>query len=142
MAGYPQGSQVAGEVEVYSTDAYSGSDTDVDATERYGVDINLTANVQFGMDIKLVEIGGASGTDNVLMTVYSRRDNTWDGDEQKIDEKEYTNDGSEDIFRYVIDALKTGFGHYRVSFQATPGGTNTFDLDAQGYYSRFHNSDT
>lgn len=136
MANYPQGSYDAANTELFSTDEYGGSDSDVTSIEQFSINIDLTAKTSVTMNCKFVEIGGAPGTDSLIINIYRNLTNTWDGDEIRIKQVEIPNDGSEDIKSLVIDALASGFGNYRLGI-ASEGGTNTFDVDIQARYSRF-----
>ena len=132
MANYPQRLYDGSDSELYSTNLYGGSDADldntapVDDTDGYTSNIDLTA--QLGANI-IFKFDANNGTDNLVLKLFRRTDSSWDGDEIAIDEIEVDNDGSEDIFSYLINE-SFGAGHYRFSMQSS-GGSTTFDIDVQ-----------
>lgn len=136
MANYPQILYDAADTELFSTDAYGGSDSDVTNTEQFSVVIDLTEKVGARMKVKFLEIGGASGTDNLLINIYSNNSDTFDGDEIREKQVEIPNDGSEDIKALKILAGASGAGYYRLGI-ASEGGTNTFDVDIQARLWRY-----
>jgi hypothetical protein len=136
-SGYPadfQYSYGASDEELYQTDLYGGTDADldnttpVDATDGYTSDIDLTTQIYATIDFRF----DASGTtDDLVLTLYGRRDSTWDGDEIETSAITVTSDGSEDIYSYELGPHKGyGPGHYRFALQSS-GATDTIDIDVQ-----------
>jgi hypothetical protein len=129
--GYSYGSS---DEELYKTDSYGGTDADldnttpVDDTDGYTSDIDLTDNMEATIDFKF-DASGA--TDNLLLTLYKRRDSNWDGNEIAKLSVVVDSDGSEDIFSFDLSpALGWSAGHYRFALQSN-GGTDTFDITVQ-----------
>jgi hypothetical protein len=120
--------------ELYKTNAYGGTDADldntapVDDTDGYTSNIDLTDNTEATIDFKF-DASGA--TDDLVLTLYKRRDSSWDGDEIAISSITVPSDNSEDIFNFGISPAK-GFsaGHYRFAMQSS-GATDTFDINVQ-----------
>lgn len=128
------------DVELYSTNLYGGSDADldnsapVDDTDGFTSDIDLTTWVEATLDFKF-DANGA--TDDLVLTVYKRRDSSWDYDEIAKIAITVPNDGSEDIFNLDLSpALGYTAGHYRIAMQSA-GGTDTFDIDVQMRRTRY-----
>lgn len=120
--------------ELYQTNFYGGADADLDNTapvndtDGYTSDIDLTDNMEANIDFKF---DGSGATDDLLLTIYGRRDSSWDGDEIEIIPITVPSDGSEDIYNLKLSPT-TGWaaGHYRIAMQSS-GGTDTFDIDVQ-----------
>lgn len=135
MANYPQLSYDTTDTELYKTNAYSGTDADLDNTapvsdaDGYTSTIDLTSKLGVIIDFKFL---GTNGTDDLVLKLYRRRNSTWDGDEILIDQKTIDNDGTEDIYSYSINSP----GYYRFSLQSA-GGTTTFDIDVECRYWRY-----
>jgi hypothetical protein len=129
MANYPEYEYAGSDTELYKTNLYTGSDSDldntapVDDTDGYTSNIDLTQNVGAIVDFKFT---GSGSTDDLVLKLFRRRDSSWDGDEIAIDTITVSNDGSEDIFSYHLK----GPGHYRFSMQSE-GATDTFDIDVE-----------
>jgi hypothetical protein len=129
MPNYVEYEYGATDEELYATNLYSGTDADldntapVDDTDGYTSNIDLTQKMFATIDFTFT---GSGSTDDLLLKLFKRRDNTWDGDEIAIWQNAIPNDGSEDIFSFTID-LSFGPGHYRFSMQSA-GGTDTFDI--------------
>lgn len=137
MANYPEWEYDAADTELYQTNLYGGTDADldntapVDDTDGYTSDINLEQKVGCQVDFKF----DASGTtDDLVLKLFKRRDNSWDGDEIEIWSQTVDSDGSEDIFTFTITP-EFGAGHYRFSMQSS-GATDTFDIDVEARYFR------
>lgn len=120
--------------ELYKTDQYSGSDADldntapVDDTDGYTSDIDLTDNIYAAIDFKF-DASGA--TDDLVLTLFRRRDSSWDGDEIAIWAVTVDSDGSEDVYAVDLGPHKGfGPGFYRFAMQSS-GSTNTFDIEVQ-----------
>jgi len=137
MGGYSYGGV---DEELYQTNLYGGSDADldntapVDDTDGYTPDIDLTDNMEANIDFKFDASGG---TDDLLLTLFARRDSSWDGDEIALFVITVPSDGSEDIYNLKLSPA-TGFpaGHYRIALQSA-GGTDTFDIDVQMRRTKF-----
>ena len=114
------------DTELYKTDGYSGSDTDVDDTERFTGNIDLTVYLGANIDIKFT---GSGSTDDLVLNLYERRDANWDGGEIAIWNATVSNDGSESIYNFTIDS-SYGAGHYRFGMKSD-GSTDTFEIDAE-----------
>jgi len=138
MANYPQRLYDDTDTELYKTNAYGGSDADLDNTtpvndtDGYTSDINLESKMGMVIDFKFDASGS---TDDLVLKLFKRRDNSWDGDEIAVTEVTVDSDGSEDIYHFTIDE-SFGPGHFRFSMQSA-GGTDTFDIDVQGRYYRY-----
>lgn len=132
MANYPEYEYDGGDVELYKTDLYSGSDSDldntapVDDTDGYTSDIALETKVGAVIDF---EFDASGASDDLILKLFKRRDSSWDGDEIAIWSQTVESDGSEDIFSFTIDP-SFGAGHYRFSIQSS-AGTDTFDIDVE-----------
>jgi len=113
------------EEELYKTDGYGGTDADVASTEKFTSDIDLTDYIGAVIDFKF---DGDNGTDDLIISLYRRRDDSWDGDEIAIQTAStVTNDGSEDIHNEVL-LESDGPGHYRFGMKAESTST-TFELE-------------
>ena len=121
-----------GDRELYLTDGYSGTDTDIDNTERFGDDIDLTVNTEAAVDFKF---DGSDATDDLVLTIYKRRDSSWTGNEDSWrDALTVANDGTETEYHYTI-TKECGAGHYRWGMKSA-GSTTTFEMDSQVRTSR------
>lgn len=114
------------DIELYKTDGYGGSDTDVDATERFTDNINLTVSLGANIDIRFT---GSGSTDDLVLFLYERRDASWSGNEIAIWNTTVSSDGSESIYNFTIDG-SYGAGHYRFGMKSS-GATDTFEIDAE-----------
>lgn len=120
--------------ELYQTNGFGGTDADLDNSapvsdaDGYTSDIDLTDNMEANIDFKFDASGAV---DDLLLTIYARRDSSWDGDEIAVLPIIVESDGSEDIFNLKLSPA-TGWpaGFYRLALQST-GGTDTFDIDIQ-----------
>lgn len=112
--------------ELYQTNGYGGTDPDVDITERYTSDIDLTVNLGTAIDF---EFDGSGATDDLLLYLYKRRNGTWDGGEIAVWSVTVASDGSADIYHFTIDE-SYGAGHFRFGLAST-GQTDTFEMDVQ-----------
>ena len=138
MANYPEYEYDGSDSELYQTNLYGGTDADLDntapvsATDGYTSDIDLTQKIWAVIDFKF----DASGTtDDLVLTLYKRRDSSWDGDEISVWSVTVDSDGSEDIYHMTIGP-SFGPGHYRFAMQSS-GGTDTFDIDVEVRYVRY-----
>ena len=124
------------DVNVYRTDGYNdpdgvaGTDADIDSTERFTDDIDLSGYEVAVIDFKF-DASGA--TDDLTLSLYKRRDSSWDGDEIAIWSAVVPSDGSEDIYNFTI-TKSYGPGHYR--FGMVSGATDTFEMEATLRYAR------
>lgn len=111
---------------VYQTNGYSGSDADVDDTERFTADMSLEVNRGVGIDFKY---DGSDATDDLILTLYKRIDSTWLGSEVAWKAAiTVENDGAEHVYHYTIPNNYQP-GHYRFGMKSA-GGTSTFEMDA------------
>lgn len=132
MANYPQYSYDGSSTSLYRTNAYSGTDPDVDATQRFSTDIDLTQKLFAVCELKF----DASGTtDDLKVSLYRSLDNSWDGDELEIFAATIDSDGSEDLWPFMIGP-DFGPGHYRFGLKST-GATDTFDIDLNVRFARY-----
>lgn len=109
---------------VYQTDGFAGTDADVDNTQRFTDNIDLTVQVGAELDIKF---DGDNATDDLLLDIYKRIDNSWGGAEIAWKNQiTIPNDGSEDIYHYTIPENYEP-GHYRFGLTSA-GATTTFEV--------------
>jgi hypothetical protein len=120
------------DTDLFATDAYGGTKDDVDGTEQYSADIDLTQRPGITCKVTFAEIG-ADSNDNLLIKLYYNTDSTWDGDEIVEKTVVCTNDGSEDIKNIRINARASGYGHCRFGV-VRDGSTDTFDVEIVGRY--------
>jgi len=115
----------AADDEVYQTDGYGGTDTDVDNTERFTDDIDLTVLTGAEVDFKF---DGTNATDDLILTIYKRRDGSWTGNEVAWKSAiTVANDGSETEYHYTIPEAYQA-GHYRFGMKSE-GATTTFEME-------------
>ncbi len=114
------------DTELYKTDGYGGSDTDVDAAERFTDNIDLTMNL--GANVGFTFTGSGS-TDDLVLSLYERRDASWGNSEIAIWNATVSNDGSESIYNFTIDS-SYGAGHYRFGMKSA-GSTDKCEIDAE-----------
>lgn len=112
------------DTELYKTDLYSGPDPDLDGTEKYTADIDLS--VWSGASIDFL-FTASDSTDVLLLNIYNCRDGSWSGEEivwksQLIVE----NSGSQSKYHYTIPETYQP-GHYRFGMLRS-GSTTTFDI--------------
>jgi hypothetical protein len=121
------------DLEIYSTDLYGGSDSDVAGTELFTSAIDLSANKAVVIDIKHDSSGT---TDDLTVNIYRSLDTTWDGDETAINSVAVPSDGSEDIYSLGFGRHNGyGPGIYRLGLVRS-GSTDTFDVEAKLRYDR------
>lgn len=111
---------------IYATDGYSGAHNDIDNTERYVDDIDLTMHTGAIIDFLFAAISGDT-TDNLVLTLYKRGDSSWSGSE--IAWKAFitvSNDGTERLYSYTIPEGYEA-GHYRFGIKSE-GSTTSFDI--------------
>lgn len=144
MASYPQIEYDVADTELYKTNEYSGTDSDidntvpVDDTDGYTSDIDVTEKMGCTIDFKYHASGS---TDELILTLYKRREPTWTTNSIALKTITVSNDGSEDIYSFDLSMFDWGPGHYRFAIQSS-GGTNTFDIDVEARFWRMKNSDT
>ena len=114
------------DTELYRTDGYGGNDTDLDDTERYTADVDLTVKIGAAIDFKF---SGSGSTDDLVLSLYKRRDEDWDGSEIALWSANITNNGSENIYHFTIDH-SYGAGHFRFGMKSS-GSTDTFEVDVE-----------
>ena len=132
MPNYPQYDYDASSTTLYRTNLYSGSDPDVDATERFTVGIDLTQKLFAICELKFDASGS---TDDLKVSLYRSLDDTWDGDELEILSMTIDSDGSEDLWSLTIGP-DFGPGFYRFGLKSS-GATDTFDVDFTVRLARF-----
>jgi hypothetical protein len=116
------------DVTLYATNLYSGTDADVDGTERFAgdttTDIDLTLHTYAVVDIKFT---GSDATDDLYLNWYKRRDISWTGNELRWKSQlTIANDGTETEYHYTITPA-FGPGHFRLGMVRS-GSTTTFDI--------------
>jgi len=114
------------DTKLYRTDGYSGTSADVNNTERYTNDIDLTVNTGAAVDFKFQ---GSGSTDDFVLSLYKRRNSVWDGNERALWSIIITSDGNEDCYHFTVDG-SYGAGHFRFGMQSS-GSTDTFEVDAE-----------
>ena len=114
------------DTELYKTDGYGGSDTDVDTTERFTEDIDITVRLGANIDFRFT---GSGGADDIALSLYKRRDANWTGNEAAIWSATVASDGSEGVYNFTIDR-SYGAGHYRFGMKSS-GSTDTFEMDVE-----------
>ena len=114
------------DTELYKTDGYGGSDADVDDIEQHTGNIDLTVNIGAAVDLKF---DGSGSIDDLMLSLYKRRDANWDGNEIAMWNTTITSDGSEGTYHFTIDE-SYGAGHYRFGMKSS-GSTDTFDIDME-----------
>ena len=117
------------DVTLYETDGYSGEDADVGATIVFTEDIDLTEKKAIAVDFKF---DGNNATDDLIIYLFKRRDDSWDDDEIAVWSATVDNNGSEDIYHFTIDE-SYGAGHFRFGLKSS-GATTTFDCEIKGRY--------
>jgi len=132
MANYPQYQYDGSSTNIYRTNAYSGTDADVDSTVRFTADIDLTQKVFAVCELKF-DASGA--TDDLKLSLYRSLDNAWDGDELEILSITIDSDGSEDFWSMTLGP-DFGPGHYRFGLKSS-GSTDTFEIDFNIRLARF-----
>lgn len=126
--------------DVYSEDAddITASD-DIDNTEQYSEDINLTSWYNgMTIDVKYIEIGGTTTTDELYVNIYRSRSGTWVDKELVAGFVNCGNPGVAAGYKIkpiAINAKQSGKGYYRLGILSS-GTTNTFDAIIQGRYWR------
>ncbi len=112
--------------ELYQTDGNGGTNPDVDDTERYTNDIDLTEERGATITIKF---DGSDATDDLIISLYARQDDAWEDVEIALSSVTVASDGSEDIYTITITPAY-GAGHYRIGMVRS-GASTTFEIDAQ-----------
>lgn len=116
---------------VYATDEYSGSHTDIDSTERYTDDIDLTMHTGAIIDFLFAAISGDT-TDDLVLTLYKKGGSSWSGREIAWkSSKTVSNNGSERLYSYTIPEGYEA-GHYRFGIKSS-GSTTKFDIQVTAY---------
>lgn len=134
MATFDTGYDVAAEQELYQTDAFSGTDADldntapVDETDGYTSDIVLTDDMIAALSFEFL---GNNSTDDLVLTLFKRVKSTWTDNEIALWSVTISNDGSQDVYTGMEIGEHRGFGPgtYRVAMQSSDSNT-TFDMDA------------
>jgi hypothetical protein len=132
MANYPQYEYDGSSSSIYRTNGYGGSDPDVDATQRFTADIDLTQKV---FAVCELTFDGSGATDDLRVCLYRSLDDSWDGDELEILSLAIDSDGSEDLWTMTLGP-DFGPGHYRCGLRST-GSTDTFEVDFNVRFARY-----
>lgn len=112
------------DTNIYKTDGYGGSHTDVDNTERFTDDIDLSVNTGAVVDFLY---DGSDGTDDLVLTLYKRRNSSWAGNEHAWKSAiTVDSDGTEKTYSYTIPGLYD-VGHYRFGMKSD-GAATTFEI--------------
>lgn len=120
------------DTELYKSDGYNGEDADVDNTERFTQDIDLTVNTGAVVDIIF---DGSNDMDDLILNIYRRRDNNWQDVEIPIETPiAVSNDGTEQICNMAI-GKSYGPGFYRIGMKSSDANT-TFDIYARARFYR------
>jgi hypothetical protein len=114
------------DTKLYKTDGYGGSNADLDSTERFTGDIDLTVNIGAALDFRF---DGSGSTDDLILYLYKRRNSIWDGSETALWSITIANDGSESCYHFTIDE-SYGAGHFRFGMKSS-GSTDTFEMDVE-----------
>ena len=118
--------------ELFKTDGYNGNDPDIDDTQKFTNDIDLTVNTGAIVDIVF---DGSNDMDDLVLNIYRRRDDNWQGVEIPLETPiTISNDGTECIFNISIGKAY-GPGHYRIGMKST-GSNTTFDVYARARFYR------
>lgn len=120
------------DTNIYKTDGYGGTDTDV-TTIQYTDNIDLTLALGANIDFKF-DASGA--TDDLVLTLYKRRqsetDEAWGAIEEEKWSTTISSSGAEAIYNFTLGETY-GPGHYRFGM-ARSGSTDTFEVDANLRY--------
>jgi len=114
------------DTELYRTNSYGGSDTALDNTGSFTADIDLTVNIGAAIDFNF---DGSGSTDDLILSLYKRRDENWNDGEIALWGITITSDGSEDVYHFTIDN-SYGAGHFRFGMMSS-GSTDTFEIDVE-----------
>lgn len=120
------------DIELYKTNGYSGTNPDVNNTEKFTQNIDLTVNTGVVVDIIF---DGSNDLDDLILNIYRRRDDNWQNVENPIETPTtISNDGTERIFNMAIGKTY-GPGHYRIGMKSS-GASTTFDIYARARFYR------
>ena len=114
------------DIELYKTNGYGGSDADINNTECFTRDIDLTMKIGANIDFSYT---GSGSTDDLLLALYRRRDDSWNGSEIALWNTTIDNAGCESTYNLTIDG-SYGAGHYKFGIKSS-GSTDTFEIDAE-----------
>lgn len=134
MPDFDIGYKVGAEEELYQTNAFSGTDADLDntapvsETDGYTSDIVLTDKEIAALSFEFL---GNNSTDDLVLTLFKRVKAAWTGNEIALFSVTVTNDGSQDVYTDMEIGPHKGYGPgtYRVGMQSS-GASTTFDMDA------------
>lgn len=109
---------------LYKTDYYGGSHSDLTNTERFSDNLDLTVYTGAILDFKFLP---SCATDNLIITIYKRRDANWTGNELAWKSAlTVENNGNEREYPYTIPKDYQP-GHYRFGMKSS-GATTSFDM--------------
>lgn len=113
------------DTELYKTNLYSGTDADLDGTERFTEDIDLSVWSGASIDFKFT---ASDSTDNLLLNIYNTRDGNWE-DFELAWKSQLTveNSGAQSKYHYTIPETYQP-GHFRFGMVRS-GSTTTFDIE-------------
>jgi hypothetical protein len=132
MSTYVQYAYDASSTNLYRTNAYSGSDPDVDVTMRFSADIDLTERPFAVCELKF---DAQNVVGDLIVTLYRRLDSSWDGDELEIFRTTIDSDGSEDLWSITLGP-DFGPGHYRFGLLSSTVN-DTFDVHLTARFAKF-----
>lgn len=113
-------------LSVFATDLYGGAKADLTDTEVFTDNIDMTSDLFATLEFKFT---GNNATDDLEIKLYRSLSDTWDGDEIAIDSIVVSNDGSEDLYSYIINQSFAP-GHYRFGLASSSTNT-TFDIEVK-----------
>jgi len=114
------------DTELYKTDGYNGSDADVDDTERFTRNVDLTVKLNANIDFTFT---GSGRIDDLALSLYKRRDANWTGNEVAVWNTTVNNNGLESAYNFTLNGTY-GAGHYKFGMKSS-GSTNTFEMDVE-----------
>ena len=120
------------EANIYQTDGYTGSDADIDGTERFTSDIDLETSGYEGVQVH-IKYDASGTTDNLVCAVYGSLDGTNYSD---FPIKSIVFDNNAGVETEVSFILKD-YQHFRIGFVRS-GSTDTFELDCDVTYWKWN----
>jgi hypothetical protein len=107
--------------DLYKTDAYGGTDADVDGAERFSSDADLETNGYEGSHLHL-RYDCSGTTDDLEVAVYASLDGTNYDDIPLFEFTTDNNSGAETELSFVVKDV----AHFRVGMKCS-GSTDTYD---------------